>query len=112
MKLAHLYLLLCLLGTLLPMSQFIPWLVVQTLDAGIALRFVGELFSTRIGGFFGLDVIVSAIVLLVFILAESRRSGVRPLWVPLAGTLLVGVSLGLPLFLYFRERQLIGREPA
>jgi hypothetical protein len=31
-----------------------------------------ELFATRIGGFFGLDVIVSAVVLLFFIHYEGR----------------------------------------
>jgi len=30
----------------------------------------------------------------------------RTLWLPIASVLLVGVSLGLPLFLYLREREL------
>ena len=57
-------------------------------------------------GFFGLDVIVSAVVLWVFVGSEGRRLGVRGLWAPVAASLLVGVSLGLPLFLYLRERRL------
>jgi hypothetical protein len=64
------------------------------------------LFATRIGAFFGLDVIVSAIVLFVFVFAEGRRDRVPHLWLPIIATLLVGVSLGLPLFLYLRPRQL------
>jgi predicted exporter len=62
------------------------------------------LFSTRIGAFFGLDVIISAIVLIVFILSEGYRRQMKSLWLPIAATCLVGVSCGLPLFLFMRER--------
>jgi hypothetical protein len=48
-------------------------------------------------------VIVSSAVLWVFVLTEGRRTGTRHLWAPLLGNLVVGVSLGLPLFLYLRE---------
>jgi len=49
---------------------------------------------------------VSSIVLWVFVLTEGRRAGVKHLWAPLAANLAVGVSLGLPLFLYLRETRL------
>jgi hypothetical protein len=65
-----------------------------------------ELFSTRIGAFFGLDVVVSAMVLLLFVFVEGRRVTVPLLWAPVLATLLVGVSLGLPLFLFLRQRKL------
>lgn len=103
MKLKTAYALLCVLGTALPYSQLIPFLREHGLDVRL---FVEHLFATRIGGFFGLDVIVSAIVLWVFVLAEGRRLGMRHLWAPVAATLAVGVSLGLPLFLYLREARL------
>ena len=51
-------------------------------------------------------VIVSTAVLFVVTYAEGRRLGMRLLWLPVAATLIVGVSLGLPLFLYFRQRHL------
>ena len=62
------------------------------------------LFATRVGAFFGLDVVVSAIALFVFIFAERKRAGIRYVWVPIVATFIVGVSLGLPLFLYMRQR--------
>jgi hypothetical protein len=98
-----LYLGLCVLGTILPYSQFIPFLREHGLDARL---FLEQLFATRIGGFFGMDVIVSSVVLWVFVFAEGRRLGMRHLWTPIAANLAVGVSLGLPLFLYLRERRL------
>lgn len=104
MKLRHLYLFFAIVGLLLPYSQFIPWIIEQhALDV---LLFVQDLFANRISGFFGWDVIVSAIVLISFIQLEGRRLGMRFLWLPTLGTLVVGVSFGLPLFLYLRQVQL------
>ena len=103
MKPKLVYLVLCILGTLLPYTQFVPFLRDHGLDLPLLLE---QLFSNRIGGFFGLDVIVSTIVLWVFVYFEGRRAKVRPLWLPIAASLTVGVSLALPLFLYLRERRL------
>jgi hypothetical protein len=100
MKAKTLYLGLCVLGTVLPYSQFIPFLR----DHGLDLRLVVEqLFANRISAFFGLDVILSAVALWVFVRVESKRVDIGHAWAPLGAILLVGVSLGLPLFLYMRE---------
>lgn len=102
MRLRHAYLGLCLVG-MLPYWALIPWFVEHGLDLPL---FGQELFATRIGAFFGLDVFVSAIVLFVFVFAERRRLEIPHLWLPVVATLLVGVSLGFPLFLYLRQRKL------
>ena len=102
MKLKSIYLALCVLGAVLPYSAFVPWLLAHGLDVSL---FVEELFANRISAFFGLDVIVSALVLWVFIGTEGKRKGMRHLWAPVLASLTVGVSLGLPLFLYMRESQ-------
>src|SRR5450755_1814821 len=92
------YLILCVLGVVLPYWQFVPWLVAN----GLNLRlFVEQLFANRIGAFFGMDVLVSAIALLVFARSERLEGFLR--WLPLIAVLTVGVSLGLPLLLYLRE---------
>jgi hypothetical protein len=108
MRLRHGYLILCAPGAILPYWKLAPWIMEHGLS--VSLLFA-ELFSTRIGAFFGLDVIASALTLFVFIFFEGRRSGVPHRWLPITGTLLVGVSLGLPLFLYLRERQLDAAAP-
>jgi hypothetical protein len=103
MKPKTLYLLLCLLGAALPYWQFIPWVVAHH---GIPLSlFFRELFANRISAFFGMDVIVSAVVLVVFMRVEGSRLGIRRRWLPVLALLLVGVSLALPMFLYMREIQ-------
>jgi hypothetical protein len=102
-NLKSVYLWLGLVGTVLPLSQFLPFLRDHGPDLTL---FFQQLFSTPVGGFFGMDVIVSSIVLWVFVLAEGRRLRMKHLWVPIAANVTIGVSLGLPLFLYMREREL------
>ena len=103
MKLRHVYLCLCFFGAALPCWKLLPWLMTH----GLNLRlFFSELFSTQVGGFFGMDVIVSALVLFVFIGVEGRRLAIQNLWVPVVATCAIGVSLGFPLFLYMRQLKL------
>lgn len=104
---APLYLALAVIGTVAPYAKFVPWLMQHGLDLRL---FVGELFSTRIGGFFGMDVLISAVTLIVFIRREGSRRKLRLLWLPIGATCLIGVSCGLPLFLYLRERQLASQS--
>jgi hypothetical protein len=103
MKPKHLFLALAIAGTVLPLSQFLPFLRDHGLNPTV---FIEQLFATRIGAFFGLDVLVSALVLWAFVYFEGRRVSVPYRWTPVLGSVLVGVSLGLPLFLYLREQQL------
>jgi hypothetical protein len=104
-----LYLLLSFLGLALPYSQLVPWVIEHGLDMRL---FFHQLFANRIGGFFGMDVFVSAVALIGFVRNEGRRLKMERLWLPIASVLIVGVSLGLPLFLYLRERELERRASA
>ena len=100
MKARNFYLVCCVLGLLVPYSQFVPWL----LEHGLKITlFCHELFANRISAFFAIDVIISAIVLIWFIQSEGKRLRVRLLWLPTVGTLVVGVSFGFPLFLFLRQ---------
>jgi len=96
----NVYLFLCVLGIVLPYSQLIPWVLENGLHLGLIFR---QLFANRIGGFFGLDVLVSSVALVGFVRTEGHRLGARRLWLPIVGLLTVGVSCALPLFLYLRE---------
>jgi len=73
--------------------------------------FARELFANRIGAFFGMDVLVSVVALVVFMRVERARLSIRRRWLPVLGLLTVGVSLGLPLFLYLRESTLEEIKP-
>ena len=108
MKARYVYLVCCVLGLILPYSQFVPWLFEHGLNLTLFFR---ELFANRISTFFATDVIISAIVLIWFIQSEGKRLRVRSLWLPTLGTLVVGVSFGFPLFLFLRQMTL-DRTPA
>lgn len=101
------YLAAAVVGTILPLSQFIPFLARFGLNLS---AFFSQLFENNVSAFFGWDVIVSSVVLWFFVFSEGRRRRMKNLWVYVLCNLIVGVSLALPLFLFFRERQLTAAQ--
>ena len=99
---SRVYLGAAVLGTVLPYYYFVQFLLEHGPNIGLMIQL---LFQNRISVFFGMDVLVSALVLLAFILAEGERLDAGRRWACVVGTLLVGVSLGLPLFLYFKASE-------
>ena len=97
MKTQNIYLVFSIVGAILPYSFFIPFLMTNGFDIPL---FISQLFANNISIFFGVDVILSAIVLIVFILHEK----VQYYWVAIIGTLSIGVSFGLPFYLYLRAK--------
>lgn len=95
----RLWLVLCFVGTAAPYAVLVPWLMEHGLDPGLLYE---QASATAISAFAWLDVLVSAIV--VLILAFRRiAAGKSRFWFVVAGTCTVGVSLGLPLYLYLGE---------
>ncbi|HXF59789.1 MAG TPA: DUF2834 domain-containing protein [Candidatus Saccharimonadales bacterium] len=103
MKAKHLYLLFCIIGIVVPYVPFAPFVHQHGLDLPLVYQ---QLFATPISSFFGLDVIVATLVLWIWVWIEGRRLRMERLWAPVLASLTVGVSLGLPLFLYMRERRM------
>lgn len=99
-SLSWVFLALAVVGTVVPLAAFVPWLLQHGLDLP---RFIEELFSSRVSAFFAWDVVISAVAVLVAAVAVPGLSGARRT-VVCAGTLLVGVSCGLPLLLFFWVR--------
>ena len=99
---ARFYLVLTLLGILLPYGAFVPWLVTNGFDLAL---FFSEAVANPISIFAWLDILVAAIALLSFIVVDGQRHKVKYRYFAVLGTLSVGVSFGLPLYLYFKEKQ-------
>jgi hypothetical protein len=55
MRLRHVYLFFGLVGTVLPYWKFLPWVMEHGLNLALLCQ---ELFATRIGAFFGFDVVI------------------------------------------------------
>jgi uncharacterized protein DUF2834 len=95
------YAALCVLGTLLPLWFLGSFLADEGLDPA---AFVDQLSGSDIALVAWADVVVTGIAVIAFTLRERAR-GLSPWWPPVAGTVLVGPSLGLPLLLLLRERR-------
>ena len=98
-----LYLVLAILGTVLPLWHLMPFLTEHGFDIPLLFK---QLFQNHVTAFFGMDVIVSSLVLWLFVFSEGRRRRMKNLWVYVVCNLAVGVSLALPLFLFVRQRKL------
>ncbi|WP_295230577.1 DUF2834 domain-containing protein [uncultured Chryseobacterium sp.] len=99
----YVYLLFFVLGTVLPLAQFFPFIIQYGLNSNL---FFSQLFANRMSSFFAMDVLVSAVVMIIFIAFESKRLNIKNTWVCYAGLLIAGVSCALPLFLYMREKRI------
>lgn len=95
------YLLITLLGILFPYAAFMPWLIAHGADIPLLWD---QATANPISVFAWADVVISAAALLVFIVTDSIKNTVKHSYLAILGTLLVGVSCGLPLYLYLRER--------
>jgi hypothetical protein len=98
----------CLVGTVLPLAVFLPWLREHGLDLALLFQ---QATATPVAAFAWLDVLLSAAVVLLLAglrIAEGRRG----YWGVVFGTCLVGVSLGLPLYLYLSSDPMPRRDRA
>jgi hypothetical protein len=71
-----LYLIAAILGTVLPLSYFIPFLLAHGLDVPLFFR---QLFQNQVSSFFGMDVLVSSLVLWLLVFSEGKRRGMKKL---------------------------------
>ena len=100
---ARFYLALTFLGILLPYGALVPWVVTHGLDISLLLS---EAMANPISIMAWLDVLVGGLALIGFILVDGQRHKVQYRYFAVLGTLSVGVSFGLPMYLYFKEKQL------
>lgn len=84
----------------------IPWIFFGSFLAaeGVALvGFVEALFENGASGGFAADLLITAGVFWFWSFRDSRVGGVERWWLVVPATLFVGLSLAVPLYLYWRE---------
>ena len=96
----RLYLFLAVIGFIVPYYFFARFLAAHGLDLPLLLSY---LFANNISTFFAVDLIMTAVVFLVFSRQEAQRHKMRHWGAYVLATLLVGPSFAFPIFLYFRE---------
>ncbi len=96
----NIYLLFAIVGTLLPVMQFMGVIGAYGLDLPKAVE-LATANGMSTGGW--LDLFISSFAFWLFMFTEGTRLRMKNLWVYVLLNLFIGLSLALPLFLYFRE---------
>ena len=100
------YLIFALLGLFVPYYFLFDFLKANGLDLALL---IDQLFVNNISTFFAVDLIISIVVFWIWMSAEASKLQMKNAWLYVLASLTVGLSFALPLFLYFRERQLESR---
>ncbi len=98
----YIYLALAVWGTIHPMSYFLRWFLEHGFDLGGLVQAWHANPATS-----GLvwDLTIAAIALTLLVLVETWRSRDWTRLVAIPATFVIGISCGLPLYLYLRLRK-------
>ena len=103
MKQSSIYISLCIFGVLMPWL-FLDLFLGET-NPSISL-FFSYIFNNNVSTSVAADLLISALIFFVFAFSEGNRVGMKWLWIYIPATLMIGLSFGLPLFLYLRAKHL------
>ena len=103
MKPKYIYLLIAVIGTVVPYYSLIAFLLHNGLDMEL---FFSHMFDKEIAAFFSWDVIISTFAVVTLVITEGKRLRMKNTWIYILFNLTVGVSLALPAFLFSRESYL------
>jgi hypothetical protein len=97
------YIVMMVLGTVLPWLFFAPYFAQTGFDIG---QFVQSLFMANgLAAGFSTDILLCIGLFWLWSFWDAREQGIRHWWLLLPACSFVGLSLGLPLYLYLRETQ-------
>ena len=94
------YLIGAILGTVVPYAFLIQFFLQNGFDV---VLFVQQLVANPAAAMFTADLLITSFVFWGYLFHEGRRLGMGNLWLYVILNLFVGLSLALPLFLFFRE---------
>ncbi|HXI24843.1 MAG TPA: DUF2834 domain-containing protein [Pyrinomonadaceae bacterium] len=99
----RMYLVLAIVGFIVPYYFLISFLVTYGFDARLFLK---QLFGTPISTLFAADLLLSSVVFMIYAGREASRLAIKHAWICSVALFTVGLSCALPLFLYLREANL------
>jgi len=97
MNQGRIYAVLAILGIVIPYYFLIGFLMRNGFRISLL---TDRLFATSSSTFLVIDIILIAVVVLIFIISEGTKQKVPYLWVPVLGMFIAGPSFSLPCFLY------------
>jgi hypothetical protein len=96
----NIYLALAIIGTLAPGIAGAPYLLEHGYNPA---HLMPAIFSSPVSAMVGINVIIGCVTLAILMHTEGRELGIKT-WLPISAITIVGISSGLPLYLYLRER--------
>ncbi len=99
-RLETFYLVLAIAGTLGPPILGAPYLLEHGYNPA---HLMPTIFSSPVAAMVGINVIIGCITLAVLMHVEGKALGIKT-WLPTIAIIIVGISSGLPLYLYLREK--------
>jgi len=87
-------------GTLLPWLFFARFLAENGVAPGL---FLSAVFATGPASGFAVDLLISCVLFWIWSWCDAREHEVTGWWLTIPAIWLVGLSLGLPLYLWLRE---------
>jgi hypothetical protein len=98
-SLKPLYLIACIAGTVMPWYFFSLFFAQEGFDVIALFR---NFFGNDAASGAMWDLLVSILIFWVWSFFDARTRGVKHWWIVLPATALVGLSLAMPLYLYWR----------
>ncbi len=89
-----------IIGASIPLYLFVSFFAEHGLDLA---AFLESAFANKASSGLIADLLISAVIALIFIGQDARKLGINKLWLVLLGTCLIGLSFSLPFYLYLRE---------
>ena len=97
------YLVVCFPGLILPWIFIIKYLTTSSFTIA---NFFPDIFINNISSAVALDLIVSCGIFFIWMFHEAQQHNLSKKWIYIVASLLGGLSLGLPLFLFHREQRI------
>jgi len=96
----NIYLVMAIVGTLAPGIVGAPYLLEHGYNPA---HLMPAIFSSPVSAMVGINVIIGCITLAILMHTDGRELSIKT-WTPILAITIVGISSGLPLYLYLRER--------
>ena len=103
MKQSTFFLALCVPGVIVPFALIIGFFGVP--EPTVSLFFT-SIFVNHVSAAVAGDLVMSGLAFFAFLFYEGKRLNIKRLWLFIPATLFIGLSFGLPLFLYFRAKKI------
>ena len=107
--LSYLYLILAILGALLPMLSNYNFAIEYGSTFDIT-KFIELANANPAAESISRDLLIGASAIFIWIINESKKLNIKNMWIVYIGTFLIAFAFAAPFFLFLRERRIIEIE--